>query len=43
MMTSMTNGMQGSSYYFDFGPAVVGAVVHIMTGAILGGGKPISD
>ena len=36
MMTSMTNGMHGSSYYFEFGPAVVGAVVHMMTGAIFG-------
>jgi hypothetical protein len=36
MMTSMTEAMHGSSFYFDFGPAVVGAIVHMMTGAIAG-------
>jgi hypothetical protein len=36
MMTSMTQAMHGSSFYFTFGPAVVGAIVHMMTGAIAG-------
>ncbi len=36
MMTSMTQGMHGNNFYFTFGPAVVGAVVHMMTGAIAG-------
>ncbi len=37
MITSMTQDMeQGSSVYFDLGPAVVGALVHMMTGAIVG-------
>jgi hypothetical protein len=36
MMTSMTRVMHGSNFYFDFGPAVVGAIVHMMTGAIFG-------
>jgi hypothetical protein len=36
MMTSMTQVMHGSNFYFDFGPAVVGAIVHMMTGAIAG-------
>jgi len=37
MMTSMGNAMNGSSSYFDLGPAIVGAIVHMMTGAIAGG------
>ena len=36
MMASMTGAMHGNNFYFDFGPAVVGALVHMMTGAIAG-------
>ncbi len=36
MMTSMTQAADGSSGYFDLGPATVGAIVHMMTGAIAG-------
>jgi len=36
MMTSMQQGMSGSNFYFAFGPAVVGAIVHMMTGAMYG-------
>ncbi len=37
MITSMTQDMeQGNSLYFDLGPAVVGAMIHMMTGAITG-------
>lgn len=36
MMTSMQQAMSGSSFYFAFGPAVVGAIIHMMTGAIYG-------
>ncbi len=36
MMASMEQGMAGSNFYFAFGPAVVGALVHMMTGAIYG-------
>ncbi len=37
MMTSMAQDMeQGSSGYFDLGPAAVGVIVHMMTGAIAG-------
>ncbi|HUW79092.1 MAG TPA: hypothetical protein VMV52_10135 [Candidatus Nanopelagicaceae bacterium] len=36
MMTSMTQAMHGNSGYFALGPAVVGAIVHMMTGAITG-------
>jgi hypothetical protein len=36
MMTSMTQSMHGNSGYFDLGPAVVGAMVHMMTGAMAG-------
>jgi hypothetical protein len=36
MMTSMGQAMHGNSGYFALGPAVVGAIVHMMTGAIFG-------
>jgi len=36
MMTSMQQAMGGSSFYFAFGPAVVGAAIHMMTGAMYG-------
>lgn len=33
MMTSMMRAGEGSTFYFAFGPAVLGAVVHMMVGA----------
>lgn len=36
MMTSMQHAMTGSTFYFSFGPAVLGAVVHMMIGAMFG-------
>ncbi|OOL32704.1 hypothetical protein GQ85_05825 [Rhodococcus rhodochrous] len=36
MMTSMQQAMAGSDFYFAFGPAVVGAVVHMMVGVMYG-------
>lgn len=36
MMTSMTKAMQGSTFYLAAGPAVLGAVIHMMTGAMFG-------
>lgn len=36
MMASMEAGMGGSAFQFDFGPAVVGAIIHMMTGAMYG-------
>jgi len=33
MMTSMEDGMGGSAFHFDFGPALVGAIIHMITGA----------
>lgn len=36
MMASMQQGMSGSNFYFAFGPAVVGAIVHMMVGAMYG-------
>lgn len=36
MMTSMQQAMAGSNFYFAFGPAAVGAVVHMMVGAMYG-------
>ncbi|MGK2853897.1 MAG: hypothetical protein ACSLE3_07290 [Microbacteriaceae bacterium] len=36
MMASMEQGMAGSNFYFAFGPAVVGAIVHMMVGAMYG-------
>lgn len=36
MMKSMGSAMEGSDFYFSGGPAIVGAIVHMMTGAIFG-------
>lgn len=36
MMTSMQHAMTGGTYYFTFGPAVLGAVIHMMVGAMYG-------
>jgi len=36
MMTSMQHAMSGSEFYFTAGPALVGAVVHMMVGAMYG-------
>ncbi len=36
MMTSMQQAMAGESFYFAFGPAVVGALVHMMVGVMYG-------
>ncbi len=36
MMTSMQHAMSGSVFYFTAGPALVGAVVHMMVGATYG-------
>ncbi|EHB56038.1 hypothetical protein MycrhDRAFT_3232 [Mycolicibacterium rhodesiae JS60] len=36
MMASMQQGMSGSNFYFVFGPAVIGAIVHMMVGAMYG-------
>lgn len=37
MMTSMQNAMEGeSNFYFTFGPAAVGMMVHLATGAVYG-------
>lgn len=36
MMTSMEQAMAGNMFYFAFGPAVVGAIVHMMVGAMYG-------
>jgi uncharacterized membrane protein YagU involved in acid resistance len=36
MMKSMGAAMHSSNYYFAAGPAIVGAIVHMMTGAIAG-------
>lgn len=36
MMASMQQAMVGSNFYFAFGPAVVGAIVHMMVGAMYG-------
>ncbi|MPZ61197.1 MAG: hypothetical protein GEU93_07850 [Propionibacteriales bacterium] len=36
MMTSMEAGMAGDMFTFTFGPAVLGAVIHMMTGAMYG-------
>ena len=32
MMTSMQHGMADSTFYIVFGPAVLGAVIHMMVG-----------
>lgn len=36
MMTSMKHAMDGSTFYFAFGPAVLGAIIHMMIGAMYG-------
>lgn len=36
MMTSMESAMSGSAFYFSAGPALFGAVVHMMVGAMYG-------
>lgn len=36
MMTSMESGMAGDAFTFSFGVAVLGAVVHMMTGVMYG-------
>ena len=36
MMKSMGSAMEGKDFYFSAGPAIVGAIVHMMTGAIFG-------
>ncbi|WP_306362926.1 hypothetical protein [Nocardia sp. CC227C] len=36
MMTSVERAGAGSLFYFSFGPAVLGAVIHIMVGAVYG-------
>ncbi|MEP7177509.1 MAG: hypothetical protein ABI775_00305 [Pseudonocardiales bacterium] len=36
LMVSMQHAMMGSTFYFAVGPAVLGAAIHMMTGAIYG-------
>jgi hypothetical protein len=36
MMASMEDAMAGRNFHFEFGPAVLGAVIHMMTGAMYG-------
>lgn len=36
MMTSMEQAMSGASFYFAFGPAIVGMSVHILVGIVYG-------
>ena len=36
MMTTMKEAMAGSTFYFAFGPAVLGAIIHMMIGAMYG-------
>lgn len=36
MMTSMQHAMEGQNFYFTFGPALLGMMVHLMTGLIYG-------
>jgi hypothetical protein len=36
MMTSMHNAMAGHTFTFTFGPALLGAIIHMMVGAIYG-------
>lgn len=38
MMTSMTQAMSGNRFWFAAGPAVVGAMIHMVTGAMYGMG-----
>ncbi|NMM23922.1 MAG: hypothetical protein HHJ11_10555 [Phycicoccus sp.] len=36
LMTSMQQAMDGNTFYFAFGPAVLGAMIHMMIGAMYG-------
>ncbi|WP_370012737.1 hypothetical protein [Nocardia cyriacigeorgica] len=36
MMTSMMRAGEGSAFYFSLGPAVLGALIHMMVGAMYG-------
>ncbi|MDQ4055118.1 MAG: hypothetical protein M3237_20815 [Actinomycetota bacterium] len=36
MMASMQDGMGGKDFHFEFGPALLGAVIHMVTGAMYG-------
>ena len=36
MMASMEDGMRGSAFHFELGPAALGATIHMMTGAMYG-------
>ena len=36
MMASMNGAITGSAFHFEFGPAALGAMVHMMTGAMYG-------
>ena len=36
LMTSMQQAMAGSTFYFAFGPAALGAIIHMMIGAMYG-------
>jgi len=36
MMTSMKDGTGGDAFHFEFGPALLGAIIHMMTGAMYG-------
>jgi hypothetical protein len=36
MMTSMQHAMTGGTFYFTLGPALLGAVIHMMVGAMYG-------
>lgn len=36
LMASMQHAMMGGTFFFAFGPAVLGAVIHMMTGAMYG-------
>jgi hypothetical protein len=36
MMASMQDAMADQNFHFEFGPALLGAVIHMMTGAVYG-------
>ena len=36
LMASMQHAMMGSSFYFALGPAILGAIIHMMIGAMYG-------
>jgi len=36
MMTSMQQAIAGESFYFALGPAIVGALIHMMVGVMYG-------